>query len=103
MNRRGFLGAIAAAVAGAALDPERALWVPGAKLYSVPAPVVAPVPSLTVVGAWFQVGDVLTFGEDLTRYVVTGVERSRVDLRREKIGAALTIPRPPRFKRQISA
>lgn len=36
MNRRSFLGAIAAAVAGAKLDPERALWVPGRKLISIP-------------------------------------------------------------------
>lgn len=35
MNRRGFLGVLAAACV---LDPERALWVPGARLISVPAP-----------------------------------------------------------------
>ena len=33
MNRRGFL----AMLAGAALDPERLLWVPGRKLISIPA------------------------------------------------------------------
>jgi hypothetical protein len=33
MNRRGFLGAL---LAGAVLDPERALWKPG-KLISIPA------------------------------------------------------------------
>ncbi len=36
MNRRGFLGALLGAAAGAAYDPERALWVPGAKLISIP-------------------------------------------------------------------
>lgn len=36
MNRRGFLGALL----GAALDPERLLWVPGKKLISIPAPRV---------------------------------------------------------------
>lgn len=36
MNRRGFLGAIGAALAGATLDPERLLWVPGAKCISIP-------------------------------------------------------------------
>lgn len=41
MNRRGFLGALAGAIAGATLDPERALWRPGAKLISIPP--VAPV------------------------------------------------------------
>jgi hypothetical protein len=35
MNRRAFLAAAAAALA---YDPERALWVPGAKTISVPAP-----------------------------------------------------------------
>jgi hypothetical protein len=33
MNRRGFL----AMFAGAVLDPERLLWVPGKKLISIPA------------------------------------------------------------------
>jgi len=36
MNRRGFLTAIAAAVAGSTIDPERLLWVPGRKLISIP-------------------------------------------------------------------
>lgn len=36
MNRRGFLGALGAAIAGATLDPERELWVPGKKLISIP-------------------------------------------------------------------
>lgn len=31
MNRRTFLSALAASVAGAAFDPERLLWVPGQK------------------------------------------------------------------------
>ena len=34
MNRRGFL----ALLAGAVLDPERLLWVPGRKVISIPAP-----------------------------------------------------------------
>lgn len=38
MNRRGFLGALAAIAATATLDPERLLWVPGKKLISIPAP-----------------------------------------------------------------
>lgn len=36
-SRRGFLGFLGAAVAGAMLDPERLLWVPGAKVYSLPS------------------------------------------------------------------
>lgn len=35
MNRRSFLTTLAAAFA---LDPERALWVPGKKLISIPKP-----------------------------------------------------------------
>ena len=35
MNRRGFLSMLA----GAVLDPERLLWVPGKKLISIPKPV----------------------------------------------------------------
>lgn len=37
-NRRGFLGMLAAAIAGATLDPERLLWEPGKKLISIAAP-----------------------------------------------------------------
>lgn len=38
LNRRGFLGLLAGAAAGATLDPERLLWVPGKKLISIPKP-----------------------------------------------------------------
>lgn len=38
MNRRGFLGAITGILAGAVLEPERLLWVPGRKLISIPEP-----------------------------------------------------------------
>ena len=41
MNRRGFIGMLGAVAASAVLDPERALWVPGAKTISIP-PVVSP-------------------------------------------------------------
>jgi hypothetical protein len=37
MNRRTFFGSLAALVAGATLDPEKLLWVPGRKLISIPA------------------------------------------------------------------
>jgi hypothetical protein len=46
MKRRAFLATLAAAAAGLALDPERALWVPGAKTIFLPTPpptVVSPV------------------------------------------------------------
>lgn len=37
MNRRAFLSTLAAGLAGAALDPERLLWVPGQKTIFIPA------------------------------------------------------------------
>lgn len=40
MNRRSFIAGVGAALAGAALDPDRLLWRPGARLISVPAPIV---------------------------------------------------------------
>jgi hypothetical protein len=40
MNRRGFLGLLAGVAAGAVLDPEKLLWVPGRKLISIPPPAV---------------------------------------------------------------
>lgn len=38
IGRRGFLGILAAAVAGAAFDPERLMWVPGQKTIFIPPP-----------------------------------------------------------------
>ena len=38
MNRRGFMSAFTGLAAGMALDPERLLWVPGAKTISIPSP-----------------------------------------------------------------
>jgi hypothetical protein len=42
MNRRGFLGFLGAALAGATLDPERLLWQPGCKLISIPRAIITP-------------------------------------------------------------
>ena len=44
MNRRAFLGFLAAAGAAFQKDPERALWVPGAKTISIPDRVRMPTP-----------------------------------------------------------
>lgn len=60
-SRRGFLGAIAAALV---LDPERALWVPGAKKIFLP-----PAPRPVVLHPMFNVGDVVVFGDDTQRFV----------------------------------
>lgn len=44
MNRRGFIGALAGFAAGMVMDPERALWVPVARVFSIPsASVLGPV------------------------------------------------------------
>jgi hypothetical protein len=49
MNRRAFL----AAIAGLTLDPERLLWRPGAKLISIPKPVMVDrEPFVTVFERW---------------------------------------------------
>jgi hypothetical protein len=37
ISRRGFLGLLGAGAAAVAFDPERDLWVPRAKLISIPA------------------------------------------------------------------
>ena len=36
MKRRSFIGSIGAFLSGAVLDPERLLWIPGAKIFSIP-------------------------------------------------------------------
>lgn len=64
MNRRGFLGSIAAFAAACALDPERALWVSGAKTISIPAPrleVIHTIP-VNLLPISFAVGDIITIG-----------------------------------------
>jgi hypothetical protein len=43
ISRRGLLGMLAG---GLVLDPERALWVPGKKLISIPAPAQS--------GVWYM-------------------------------------------------
>jgi hypothetical protein len=66
MNRRGFLSALAAVVATAAIDPDELLWVPNRKLVSIPA--VAAIPQLQ---GFMLVGDVFTLGNDPQRWRVT--------------------------------
>lgn len=39
MNRRGFLARLLGAGSAMALDPERALWVPGKRVISIPKPM----------------------------------------------------------------
>ena len=39
MNRRSFLGILSGSIASFGLDPERLLWMPGAKTIFIPAPL----------------------------------------------------------------
>lgn len=62
MNRRGFLAAVSGAAAAFALDPERALWVPGRKKIFIPKPRVLPIVSVSQLsiemapGVWKAIG-----------------------------------------------
>jgi hypothetical protein len=60
MNRRGFLGALAAAIAGATLDPESLVWQPGRKLISIPKPPFIPEPSVSWLRGFLNQGDRFT-------------------------------------------
>ncbi len=86
MNRRGFLSAL---IASCGLDPERLLYVPGAKLISIPAPsvILAPKriggsPFLVYRNGIFQVPEVhytvkglkVTFFESLDKDDVVGID-----------------------------
>lgn len=71
MNRRGFLGAIGAALAGATLDPERLLWRPGAKVISIARPIVQRW-SLNTSNA-MQPGDIFTIAGFYATNPVTGL------------------------------
>jgi hypothetical protein len=59
LNRRGFLGVIAGAMAGSVFDPEKLLWVKGTKVWSIPAeqPRVLTVTALN--GFLLQKGDII--------------------------------------------
>ena len=89
MNRRGFLTAVAAIAATAVLDPERALWIPGKKLISIPRPLPA-CTSGSGGGAGqlpYPPGDVVTFSADyaapgiLRKYVVMAAGKSFIHVR----------------------
>lgn len=53
MNRRAFLATLAASMG---LDADRLLWVPGAKLVSIPKPRVFPRGDGSVVGQFQKEG-----------------------------------------------
>ncbi len=82
MNRRGFIGALAAAFVA---DPERLLFVPGTKLISIPAPRLAltrtPFDDLIIREALRQLTDNLVLGKLFTRdyYAGENMVKSAID------------------------
>jgi hypothetical protein len=103
-TRRSFFGTLGGAAAAFALDPERALWVQGAKTISVPAPSIVPFEPAV---AFFGLGDIITIEGRPGHFVVTTVsgpdETFSVGLVSlfnhklvRKIGAPLSLPRPRR-------
>ncbi len=78
MRRRGFLSAIAAIAAGAVLDPDRLLWVPGRKVISIPRERYA----------WVDLGYMPLF----TTLLVDGPDPVKLDCFR-------MIRRPPYYER----
>lgn len=58
INRRGFLSALLGTASALALDQEKALWIPGKKLISIPkAPEIV---TTGWAGSKLQVGDIIT-------------------------------------------
>lgn len=66
MTRRGFLGSLAVAASAFALDPERALWVPGAKTISIPRPASVRLTR----GPEFKIGDTIMIRRPV-RFIVS--------------------------------
>jgi hypothetical protein len=77
-DRRGFLRALGGGFAAFALDPERALWVPGKKLISIAAPRVAKADWIPLTSQ-VSVGDIVKIGglpHEYREYRVTAVSQS---------------------------
>lgn len=65
-----------AAASGIALDPERALWLPGKRLISIPKPAPITITSWSDAREMFRIGDKISFGLDPRIYSITGVGES---------------------------
>ena len=86
LNRRQFISTLAATIGAGVisttLDPERLLWVPGAKTIFVPPPA-----QLTTIqfrsGPRYAVGDIISFGDGhnapIRLYVVTDISTTDND------------------------
>jgi len=90
-TRRAFLGSLAAAAAAFALDPERALWVPGAKTISIPKPGYWRYLKWDGCLRWFD-GSPYHSGDAIQSYF-RELERQNVLM---KIGDTIYVPRPVR-------
>jgi hypothetical protein len=82
MNRRGFLATL---IAGAVLDPERLLWVPGKKLISIPKPplvdprlVISPVTPAALADYWAGVYYQKAYDEFMTKWSATHPNRATI-------------------------
>jgi hypothetical protein len=91
-SRRGFLGLLGAFAAGAVLDPERLLWIPGAKTISIPAPRVRGFDFHHDM-AFLAVGDVVTFGDWPERYIVTEMCKSLAEITDARFAQTDALPR----------
>jgi len=93
MNRRGFLGLVSAIAAGAMLDPERLLWVPGRKLISIPRPI----PPMHRVGVGFELSTpMLPLEEIELRYLEPAVAALEAAIQeRYRVSAFEALRLPP--------
>lgn len=64
LSRRGFLGAIAAALVA---DPERLLWVPGKKIISIPKPQRVSITAEEIIHQAMRTNGILAAREGLSR------------------------------------
>lgn len=110
-TRRGFFGLLASAIAGAAtLDPEKLLWLPGRKVYSLPpARIIANVPPAIV--AKIAGGNRLLSSREITEEVLKALQWNLRTMQKiagqytpQFIGDGLPLtwpagePRPNRFR-----
>lgn len=92
MNRRGFFGALfGAAAAAATLDPEKLLWVPGAKLISIPAPVG----TIRTID-WITKEALRILANNIDKQAAMWAQNNNFN-ERFKVGETIYVPQPRRF------
>ena len=96
MTRRSLFGVLASAAAAFALDPERALWVPGAKTISIPEPVQIPRYFPFVSGAALR-AFCETQANEMDRHMLDYIQSIARDGKLPKIGDTIQIRLPQRF------